>query len=259
MNKSAGDFGGQSIFKDPACKANTSRFKVINCYPHDCRAYTEGLQIHQGFIYESTGGDDDDPPPSSLRRVDLKTGNVLVNIPVNGKYFAEGLTIFGGKIFQLTEKSGVGLIYDLNDLSRPPEMLSYDGWEIGWGLTNDGENLIVSDGSEMLYFVDPESFKVTGKPLKVHYRNGKPQDSLNELEYIQGYIYANLYPQDQIVRINPQDGTILGKLDLSAIRPQEVKSCNTCELNGIAFDGASGHLFVTGKLWPLLFEIRLKS
>ena len=256
MNKPADNPEPESTSDDPACKVVTSQYKVINCYPHDPQAITEGLDFYKGTLYESTGGDVDDPPPSSLRREALKTGAILNQISVNEEYFAEGLTIFNGKVFQLTLKSGIALVYDLKNLTKPPTKRKYNGFDKGWGLTDDGKHLIVSDGTDKLYFVDPKSFKVVGDPISVSL-DGNPQELLNELEYIGGFIYANIRFSNFVARINPVDGKVSSLIDLSAIRPPETESCIDCGPNGIAYDEKTGHLFVTGKQWPTLFEISL--
>lgn len=246
----------QSICDDPACNVVNSQYEVINCYPHDRAALTEGLKFYKGFLYESTGGDESDPPPSSLRRVEIKTGKVIENIPVNEEYFAEGLTIFDGKIFQLTLRSYIALIYNLKTVRKPPSRSRYKGFNIGWGLTNDSQHLIVSDGTDKLYFVDPKHLKVVGNPIGVHL-DGNPLELLNELEYIKDSIYANIRFSNFIARINPVDGKVHNLIDFGAIRPPETASCIDCGPNGIAFDEESGHLFITGKKWPTLFEICL--
>jgi glutaminyl-peptide cyclotransferase len=239
----------QSKVGDPCYKICTSQYEVVNCYPHDAKAFTEGLQVFDRSLYESTGSD--------LRRVDLKTGIVLEKIPVDKDYLAEGITILGERIFQLTELSRRCLIYDLNDLSNPAREVECKWLEKGWGLTNDGKNLIISDSTDILYFVDPDSFKVNREvPVRL---DGKPLYYLNELEFIDGLIYANVHRESFIVVINPQDGKVLKHIDLSALRPRETDTCDDCFLNGIAHDEESGHLFVTGKMWPLLFEIRLTA
>jgi|ERR1041384_118801 glutamine cyclotransferase len=230
------------------------KYEVIDQYPHDPSAYTEGLKFYNSFVYESTGGRG--VTRSSLRRVELRTGRPLDLIAVNENYFAEGLTILNGRLFQLTLDSGVGLIYDVNDLNKPPVEFKYNGWTKGWGLTDDGRNLILSDGSDQLYFIDPVKIQIIGTPISVNV-NGSPILSLNELEYIRGFVYANVLYSELVLRIDPANGNVLGQLDLSALRPPQTTNCVDCVLNGIAYDATSDHLLVTGKDWPTLYRIRL--
>ena len=235
---------------DPRCDVKTSKYEVLACWPHCTNAFTEGLVIHNGLLYESNGPQ---PPPSSLRRIELRTGVVLQNIAVPAPHFAEGITILNGKIFQLTLDSGLGFIYDVNKLSDPPSTFSYHGWTFGWGITNNGSDLIISDGTAELYYIDPVSLQIKHS-IPVHYSNGDPQNSLNELEYFNEAIYANIHDQDIIVRIDPKSGEIEGQIELSALREPH---CGLCELNGIAYDKQSNHLFLTGKNWSKTFEIQL--
>lgn len=225
-------------------------FEVINAWPHDKGAFTQGLEIHQGSLYESTGRNG----ASTLRQVELETGRVLRKVEVPQAYFAEGLTIFHGKIYQLTWQSHKGFIYDLASF-QPLGEFSYEGE--GWGLTHDDRSLIMSDGTNLIRFLDPVNYK-TERAIKV-YDGDRPLTKLNELEYIHGEIYANIWETDWIVRIDPQTGKILGWIDLKDLLSRADRSAQTDVLNGIAYDGASNRLFVTGKLWPKLFQIRLKK
>lgn len=225
-------------------------FEVINAWPHDKGAFTQGLEIHQGSLYESTGRNG----ASTLRQVELETGRVLRKVEVPQAYFAEGLTIFQGKIYQLTWQSHKGFIYDLASF-QPLGEFSYEGE--GWGLTHDDRSLIMSDGTNLIRFLDPVNYK-TERAIKV-YDGDRPLTKLNELEYIHGEIYANIWETDWIVRIDPQTGKILGWIDLKDLLSRADRSAQTDVLNGIAYDGASNRLFVTGKLWPKLFQIRLKK
>ncbi len=230
------------------------KYKVVATYPHDPKAVTEGLAYFNGELYESTGGDKDQLPLSSMRRVELKTGRILDSRPVKKEYFAEGLTLFQGRIFQLTDLSEIALAYVLKNLRQPPDKLDYKGWKRGWGLTHDDQYLILSDSTDQIHFIDPNSFKIA---RTIHVNDGTTSvKELNELEYVDGFIYANVYLTDVMVRIDPQDGQINGYLELSRLRP---KGCgvSVCVPNGIAHDPMSGHLFVTGKRWPQLFEILL--
>ncbi|HEY6187065.1 MAG TPA: glutaminyl-peptide cyclotransferase [Pyrinomonadaceae bacterium] len=241
---------GRDGDRDGNAKVPVYTFEVINAWPHDTGAFTQGLEIHQGSLYESTGRNG----ASSLRQVELETGRVLRKVEVPQEYFAEGLTIFQGKIYQLTWQSHKGFIYDLASF-QPLGEFTYEGE--GWGLTHDDRSLIMSDGTNLIRFIDPVNYK-TERAIKV-YDGDRPLTKLNELEYIHGEIYANIWETDWIVRLDPQTGKILGWIDLKDLLPRADRSAQTDVLNGIAYDGASDRLFVTGKLWPKLFQIRLKK
>lgn len=226
-------------------------YQIVNIYPHDPTAFTQGLSYHQGFFYESTGlyG------RSSLRKVDLKTGKVLQNYQLQSDYFGEGLTLWQNHIVQLTWKNRLGFIYDPQTF-RKLRSFSYD--TEGWGLTHDGQKLIMSDGSHRLYFLHPSTFKQLGSiEVKDH---SIPISELNELEYIEGEIFANVWQSDQIVRISPQTGQVLGRIDLRGIvdsQPWVTQQSAQNVLNGIAYDVEGKKLFITGKCWPHVFEIKL--
>ena len=222
-------------------------FEVINTYPHDPTAFTQGLVFDGGALYESTGLNG----VSSLRQVELQTGKVLQKVNVPSQYFAEGLAIFQGRIFQLTWLAHKGFIYDLASFQQQGEF-TYDGE--GWGLTQDGRSLILSDGTNRIRFLDPRDFKLQ-RAISV-YDHDRPLAELNELEYIKGEIYANVWHSDRIVRLDPRSGKILGWIDLTGLLPSTQPE-NV--LNGIAYDEAGDRLFVTGKRWPKLFEIRVKK
>ena len=223
-------------------------YKIINTYPHDGHAFTQGLVFEEGILYEGTGL----RGRSTLRRVELETGNVLKLVPLPAHLFGEGITIYGDKVFQLTWKAHAGFVYDkdsfelLQEFSYPTE---------GWGLTHDGERLIMSDGTSTLHFLDPDTLEETGQ-IQV-YDNEGPVTRLNELEYIRGEIYANVWQTDRIARIDPRTGQVTGWIDLAGLLSQEDRSQPVDVLNGIAYDGQLDRLFVTGKLWPKLFEIEL--
>ncbi|HWS53301.1 MAG TPA: glutaminyl-peptide cyclotransferase, partial [Pyrinomonadaceae bacterium] len=191
---------------------------------------------------------------STLRRVDLKTGKVLKQVAVPPQFFGEGLTLFGGKLYQLTWQGKRGFVYDPATFEKKGEF-KYDGE--GWGLTHDGESLILSDGTNQLRFIDPQTFRVT-RTVSV-FDGGRPLRDLNELEYVRGEIYANIWHDDRIVRLDPRTGKVLGWIDLRGIIPRSELSDEEAVLNGIAYDEAGDRLFVTGKLWPKLFEIKLKQ
>ena len=223
-------------------------FEVVNSWPHDKKAFTQGLIFHDGSLLESTGQYGE----STLRRVELKSGKVKKKIDVGKQFFAEGITLFNGKVYQLTWQNRKGFVYDAASLNREKEFY-LDG--DGWGLTHDGESLILSDGSDQLRFIDPETFKVK-RTIKVADR-GKPIRELNELEYVKGEIFANVWHDDRIARIDPRDGRVVGWIDLKGLLPANQITDGEAVLNGIAYDEAGDRLFVTGKLWPKLFEIRV--
>lgn len=225
-------------------------YEVVATYPHDPKAYTQGLVILDGTLYESTGQYGE----SSLRKVELKKGKVKKKLDVPGQYFAEGMTILNGKIYQLTWQQGKCFVYDLKDFKLEGEF-SYEGE--GWGLTTDGQSLILSDGSNQLRFIDPATFRVTRTINVAH--DGEPLGEINELEYIHGEIYANVWKTDRIARIDPQTGRVLAWIDMAGIRPEETLGNVENVLNGIAYDQEHERLYVTGKRWPKLFEIKLKK
>jgi glutaminyl-peptide cyclotransferase len=225
----------------------TYSYDVINRFPHDPEAFTQGLVYCDGVFYESTGLNGE----SSLRKVRIETGEVLQRHAVDGRYFAEGLAAFGGELFQLTWVSGVGFVYD-RDSFTPRRRFSYHGE--GWGLTHDGTRFIMSDGTPTLRFLDPVTLKETGRVRVTD--GGVPVDDLNELEYVGGRVYANVWLTDRIAIIDPASGHVTGWIDLTGLTPNGSSFTNAV-LNGIAYDAANDRLFVTGKLWPTVFEIRL--
>lgn len=231
------------------CRASAGdSYRVVHVYPHDPNAYTQGLIYLDGHLYESTGLNGH----SSVRMVDLTSGRVLQSVPVPDQYFAEGLTNWGSTLVQLTWRSHVGFVYDRFSF-RLLHTFHYDCE--GWGLTQDGKNLIESDGSAELRFWDPATFReVRHITVTDHLRH---VDQLNELEYIHGEIYANVWHTDRIARISPQTGKVLGWIDLAGLLPEDQRSNPEAVLNGIAYDAQHDRLFVTGKLWPKLFEIKI--
>jgi len=220
-------------------------YNVVNVYPHDKSAFTQGLVFEDGFLYEGTGlwGQ------STLRRVELETGNVTQLYSLPDQFFGEGITIFEDKIIQLTWTSGKGFVYDRSSFDLLQE---FEYHTEGWGITHDGSKLIMSDGTATLYFLDPETFQTVGQ-VEVH--DEEPVEELNELEYINGSVYANIWKKDQIAIINPETGKVTAWIDLTGINDPE----KTAEkvLNGIAYDQNGDKLFVTGKRWSKLFEIEL--
>jgi len=223
-------------------------YKVINTYPHDREAFTQGLVFENGFLYEGTGI----RGRSTLRKVQLQTGKILQACKLPDEFFGEGITVYKDKIIQLTWQSKVGFVYDKNTF----ELLKKFHYPTpGWGITHDGRRLIMSDGTAALYFLDPETFKETGR-IKV-YHDDVPVRGLNELEYVRGQIFANLWPTERIARIEPESGRVVGWIDLKGLLDTKDRSEQADVLNGIAYDSANDRLFVTGKCWPKLFEIKL--
>lgn len=225
----------------------TYTYKVINTYPHDTTAFTQGLVFEDGILYESTGlyG------KSSLRKVSLETGEILQIRQLFEYYFGEGITIYQNKIIMLTWQSHIGFTYDKNTFDLLGDF-SYPGE--GWGITYDGESLIMSDGTSTLRFLNPETLEAPGS-IEVR-ENSVPVDKINELEFIEGKVYANIWQTDKIAIIEPGSGRVTGWVDLSGLLPQSARD-SADVLNGIAYDAVNRRLFVTGKLWPLLFEIEL--
>jgi glutaminyl-peptide cyclotransferase len=230
-------------------------YSIVNVYPHDTSAYTQGLQLYNGKLYEGTG----DYETSSLRITDLKTGTVeKKHMMGSDKIFGEGINIFKDKIYQLTWQSNIIYVYDVNNIDKPIKTFNWP-YE-GWGITNNGSDLIVSDGTANIYFVDAGNFTVKRR-ITVS-TDGGPIDSINELEYINGYIYANVYQTDFIVKIDPANGNVVGKMDFPDLRQKyfakEITD-RTDVLNGIAYDSTTKKLFITGKRWPKMFEISLNQ
>ncbi len=223
-------------------------YEVVASYPHDTSAFTQGLLFEDGVLYESTGRHGQ----SSLRKVDLETGEVLKIRNLDDTYFGEGAAIVGNKIIQVTWRSQKGLVYDKNTFDLL-QTFTYTGE--GWGLTYDGKNLIMSDGTAVLRYLDTATFRETGT-LEVYDDSG-PVARLNELEYVEGEIFANLWGSDRVARINPETGRVKGWIDLSGILPEKDRKGGEDVLNGIAYDPGGKRLFVTGKLWPKLYEIRI--
>jgi glutamine cyclotransferase len=227
----------------------TYDYRIVNRYPHDPKAFTQGLVFVDGFLFEGTGL----RGRSSLRKVDLATGTILQykNLPAN--FFGEGVTIFGNKVIQLTWRANLGFVYDKNTFQLI-ETFHYP--TEGWGITHDDEHLIMSDGTSILYFLDPYTYKEK-RQIKVRDPGG-PVSNLNELEYVQGLILANVWKTDMIAQISPETGEVVGWIDLRGLLRPEDRIQRVDVLNGIAFDQRNNRLFVTGKLWPRLFEIELK-
>jgi len=230
-------------------------YEIVKTYPHDGNAFTQGLVIHNGVFFESDGEYEE----SNLRKVEVETGKVMQKQKLANDYFAEGLTILGDKIYQITWRENTAFQYDMN--LKLVKEFRYTGE--GWGLTNDGTNLIMSDGTHVIKFINPENFE-TVRTIVVKDEKGKPIYKLNELEYVKGEIWANIWHSEEInkpnyiARINPADGKLLGWIDLGGISPDDVKRDGENVLNGIAYDAATDRIFVTGKRWKNLFEIKVK-
>jgi glutamine cyclotransferase len=230
-------------------------YTLLNAHPHDTSFFTEGLEFNNGQLFESSGGQKEETPhPSAFGVLDLSTGKVSKKVELdNATYFGEGITVFNGKIYQLTWRNQKGFIYDAKTFKKIREF-DYQG--DGWGLTHDSSHIIMSDGSSNLKFLDPESLKVVSI-ISVVDNNG-PVSNVNELEFIDGFIYANVWQQDHIIKIDPSSGKVVGRINLdSLVRDVRTKSANADFLNGIAYNPATKTIFVTGKLWPLIYEIKL--
>ena len=232
----------------PVPAAPVYGYQVVRSYPHDRSAFTQGLFFRDGVLYEGTGLNG----RSGIRKVRLETGEVLKIQPLSSQYFGEGITEWKGKIVQLTWRAGIGFVYDLDTFEQQRTFM-YEGE--GWGLTHDNTRIIMSDGSADLRFLDPATLKETGR-ITVRDQNG-PVNELNELEYVKGEIYANVWQTERIARISPQDGRVVGWIDLHGLLTPAERA-GTDVMNGIAYDAAGDRLFVTGKLWPRLFEIKLQ-
>ena len=224
-------------------------YEIVNSWHHDPGAFTQGLQFFNGQLYETTGLNS----RSSLRRVDLGSGKVLQKIDLDNEYFGEGMTIFGGKIYVITYQTHVGFIYDLKTFKQLGSW-KYEGE--GWGLTNDGTYIIMSNGTSKINYLDPrtlaiiKTIDVTDQGFQVEY--------INELEYIEGIIYANIWTTNRIVKIDPTTGKVLSWIDMSGLLSAQEIEAKPDVLNGIAYDEKTKRIFVTGKLWPRLFEVKSK-
>lgn len=233
-------------------------YEVVKTYPHDPAAYTQGLLFHNGFLYEGTGQEG----RSSLRKVEIETGKVLQKFDLPRESFGEGIALLGDKIYQLTWQEGVARVFNLEDFKLVREF-SYQGE--GWGITTDGTNLFMTDRTHIMRVLNPETFKSV-RMLAVMREDGKPLMNINELEYVKGEIWSNIWHSEDpevlgkpnhIARIDPATGKLLGWINLDGISPDDVKRSQENTLNGIAYDPASDRIFVTGKNWRKLFEIKL--
>ena len=248
---SAGPAVGQRYAAAPAANSATPvyGYRVVRSYPHDPAAFTQGLVYLDGVFYEGTGLEG----KSSIRKVRVETGEVLQQRPLAGPYFGEGIAVWKDRLFQLTWQHGIGFVYDRNSFETKGTF-NYRGE--GWGLTHDGTRLIMSDGSESgtLRFLNPQTLRESGR---VTVREGaRPVAHLNELEFVKGEIYANVWQSERIARISPKTGRVTGWIDLGGLR-DSLEAEGLDVMNGIAYDPAGDRLFVTGKLWPRVFEIRV--
>ncbi len=239
------------VMEEPAAAAIVPAqygYEIVNRYPHDPTAFTQGLVYEDGLFYEGTGlyGQ------STLRRVDPSSGEVLFGVRLPDDLFGEGITVLGDRIYQLTWKAQIGMVADLESFELI-ETFTYP--TEGWGLTHDGDRLIMSDGTDTITFLNPDTLEVTGS-IQVYDDSG-PVVQLNELEYIDGEIYANVWQTDQIAKIDPAGGQVTGWIDLSGLLSAQEAVGPIDVLNGIAYDDEGDRLFVTGKWWPTIFEIRL--
>ncbi len=237
----------QSAVVAPQLKVQ--KVEVVRKFEHDKNAFTQGFVFFKGFLYESTGLKGE----STLRKLNPETGKILKNISIEDDYFAEGITIFDSKIYQITWVNGKCLIYNSNDFTRK-NIFTYAGE--GWGITNDEKSLIMSDGTNVLRFRNPETFEIE-KSIAVVDADMNPVHYLNELEMINGEIWANIWQLDKIVRIEPITGKVLGWIDISSLREYLKFSDKVDVLNGIAWDSKNDRIYLTGKYWPWIFEVKL--
>jgi glutamine cyclotransferase len=228
---------------------DVASYQIVHTFPHDPRAFTQGVLYLDGHLYESTGL----RGHSSIRMVDLNSGRTLQKYDLPPDEFGEGLTDWGSTLVQLTWQAHKGFVYDRFSFALI-RTFNYTGE--GWGLTHDDKQLIMSDGTADLRFLDPKTFRETGR-IHVTSQNGQPVEDLNELEYVRGEIYANIWHSDRIARVSPRSGKVLGWIDLTGLRDQSTLSNPDAVLNGIAYDSKDNRLFVTGKLWPKLYEIKI--
>jgi glutaminyl-peptide cyclotransferase len=224
-------------------------YEVVKTWPHDRGAFTQGLVFHRGSVLESTGLNGQ----STLRELDLESGRVRKQVALPAEFFAEGLAVIGDRAFQLTWQNRRGFIYDADTFQRRGEF-AYEGE--GWGLTTDGRSLILSDGTHRIRFLDPATFAAQ-RTIEVTLE-GKPRAQLNELEFIRGQIYANVWQTDEVAIIDPATGAVRGVVDFSNLLPRPERTPETDVLNGIAYDEGTDRLLITGKRWPRIFEVRLK-
>lgn len=234
----------------PAHKPELFGYTILERYPHDIKAYTQGLEFSDGYLYESTG----QYGQSSLRQLEYKQGKVLRNEPLDNAFFAEGLTVFQDKIIQLTWRENTGLVYDKNSFQRI-DQFQYDKSRQGWGLCNDGDYLYKSDGTHKIWRLDPQTYKELDY-IEV-YTNKLKIDQINELEWVDGRIYANIYQKNAIAIVHPKTGAVEGVINLKGLQQQVTQHSGLDVLNGIASDGQQGILYLTGKNWDQIFKVQI--
>jgi len=250
--------GSTNIVLLPSKPPIAYTYKVLKVFPHDTSCYTEGLLYQDGFLYESGGGYGDPPKDqekdgtSSLRKVDLATGKVLQKVMLDPKIFGEGISIVGDKIIQLTWKDKIGYVYDKNTFKLQSTFTNNVGAE-GWGMCFDGKKLYMDDSTNRIWFLNKDTYRQTGY-IDVYDEKGAV-DSINELEYIDGKLYANVYKTNNILVIDPKTGAVLEKIDLTNLYPEDKRAPNADVLNGIAYDAQGKRIFITGKKWPNLFQV----
>jgi glutaminyl-peptide cyclotransferase len=238
----------QSSHSSAAKHPREYTFEVVNRFPHDPKAFTQGFVYYNGYFYEGTGLEGQ----SSLRQVRVETGEVVRKVDLSPELFGEGITLLGNEIFQITWESHIGFVYNVSDFRRL-RTFSYPGE--GWGLATDGHQLFMSDGTAEIRVLDPATL-AEKKRIKVHDGN-QPVTQLNELEFVEGEIYSNVWHSNRIARISPQTGEVVGWIDLTGLMGPFYRLESDAVLNGIAYDRERKRLFVTGKLWPAVFEIRV--
>jgi len=242
-----GSFLIWGVFQKPPMLDEYS-YEVVDDYFHDSNSFTQGLIFRDGFLYESTGK----YGQSKLRKIDLKEGRIVKSVDLESKYFGEGLCKVGDKLIQLTWQENTGFVYDMN-LEKIDEF-TYDAE--GWGLTYDGTRLIMSDGTAWLYFLDPQTYEIVDKVLV---RKGASRmRGINELEYINGFVYANVFGDDMIYKIQPTDGKVVGRINFEKLFPLRDRPSSEAVLNGIAIRPDNGNLLITGKFWPRIYEVKLQ-
>lgn len=237
-----------SIFAVNFAEINSLEYEILAEYKHDTEAFTQGLEIYNNFLYEGTGRYGE----STLRKIDIQSGKILRKIHLDSKYFGEGITILNDKIYQLTWTENTAFVYDLN--FNLLKKIEYQGE--GWGLANNGQHLIMSNGSQYLFFRNPDTFEII-KKIKVEISEEKLTD-INELEYLDGFIYANVWQKDYIIKIDAETGTVTAYIDLSNILEEKYQE-KVNVLNGIAYDAQNKSFLITGKLWPKIYRIKLKN
>lgn len=246
-NNSNSDNSNNSNSESGTNKVTSISYSILNTYPHDTSSFTEGLEVYNNTLLESTGN----YRKSKLVQTDIKTGNVIRQISLPDKFFGEGISVLHDTIYQMTYREHVVFVYSAKNFKKLNE-LSFN--TEGWGMTNDGKNLIVSDGSSNLYFYEPGTFKLLHTQAVTE--NGSNVPNINELEYINGFIYANQWQYKDIIKINPSTGEVVGKIDLTDLVDKvPVKDPEDAVLNGIAYNSTNKKVYITGKWWPTIYEI----